>query len=261
MMNTMSPTTPVQRVLVTGSTGAIGQPICRYLLDRGHQVRGFDRQPTPGLTDFVLGDLSARDRVQTAVNGIETVIHLAAYPNDADFIEVLLEPNVRGLYHVCDAARQAGVKRLVLASTIQVISGHGWQDQPTIHIEDGAKPTNHYALTKVWAEAMGEMYARCYNFSVIHVRIGWFPRNPQEAQRLAATSTGANVYFSHRDAQRFFACCVEAVHPGPGQAVTVFAASNPQTYPRLDLEPARRLLGYEPQDTWPEGLPFAIATV
>lgn len=254
----MAPTTPPQRVLVTGSSGAIGQPVCHELLARGHQVRGFDRQPTPGLADFVLGDLTERDRVQTAVDGMETVIHLAAYPNDADFIDVLLEPNVRGLYHVCDAARQAGVKRLVLASTIQVISGHGWQDQPTIYVADGAKPTNHYALTKVWAEAMGEMYARCHNLAVILVRIGWFPRNSQEAQRLAATPTGANVYFSHRDAQRFFACCVEAQQPTPGQAVTVFAASKPKTFPRLDLEPARRFLGYEPQDTWPAGLPFVI---
>lgn len=255
----MSSTSSSQRVLVTGSSGAIGQPVCRYLQERGHQVRGFDRQPGAELADFVPGDLVDRDQVQSAVSGMDTVIHLAAYPNDADFLAVLLEPNVRGLYHICDAARQAGVKRLVLASSIQVISGHGRQEGTTIHLTDDAKPTNHYALTKVWAETMGEMYARCYQLAVINVRIGWFPRNPPEAQRLAeAAPFGPNVFFSHRDAQRFFACCVEAAEPAPGQAVTVFAASQPSTFPRLDLEPARRILGYEPQDRWPAGLPFAL---
>jgi nucleoside-diphosphate-sugar epimerase len=255
----MSLPTFTQRVLVTGSSGAIGQPVCHYLQARGHQVRGFDRHRTPGLADFFQGDLTDREQVQAAVADMETVIHLAAYPNDADFIDVLLEPNVRGLYHVCDAARQAGVKRLVLASSIQVISGHGRREGMTIRSEDGAKPTNHYALTKVWAETMGEMYARCYNLAVINVRIGWFPRNLHEAQRLAAAAPfGPNVFFSHNDAQRFFICCVEAAQPDPGQAVTVFAASQPQTFPRLDLEPARRILGYEPQDRWREGLPFAV---
>ena len=44
--------------LVTGSTGAIGQPLCSYLIERGHTVRGFARRPTPGLTDFVEADLT-----------------------------------------------------------------------------------------------------------------------------------------------------------------------------------------------------------
>ena len=57
-----------KRVLVTGSTGAIGQPLSRYLMARGHTVRGLARRPTPGLTDFVVGDLADRDAVRTAVD-------------------------------------------------------------------------------------------------------------------------------------------------------------------------------------------------
>ena len=93
-----------KRVLVTGSTGAIGQPLSRYLTGRGHTVRGLARRPTPGLTDFVVGDLADREAVRRAVNGMDTVVHLGAYPNPADFIEVLLGPNVVGLYHICEAA-------------------------------------------------------------------------------------------------------------------------------------------------------------
>lgn len=250
-----------QRVLVTGSTGAIGQPVCERLLARGHHVRGFARNPTPGLDDYVIGDLSDREKVRAAVEGMETVIHLGAYPNDADFIDVLLEPNVRGLYHICDAAREFGVRRLVLASTLQTVTGYGYKEDKTIRIEDGPMPVNHYALTKVWAEVMGDMYARVHNISVISARIGWLPRNPGEAQNLVRSGRGKDVFFSHRDAQQFFERCVESAEPGPGRSEIVFAVSKPVKFERLDLEPARRILGYEPEDVWPQGLPYSLEGV
>ncbi|MCX5987420.1 MAG: NAD(P)-dependent oxidoreductase, partial [Chloroflexi bacterium] len=109
------------RVLVTGSTGAIGEPLAQHLALRGHHVRGFARRPSAGLTDFVEGDLNDKDAVRRAVDGVDTIIHLGAYPNDADFMDVLLQPNVVGLYYICEAAVEFGVKRLVLASTVQVI--------------------------------------------------------------------------------------------------------------------------------------------
>jgi uronate dehydrogenase len=244
-----------RRVLVTGSTGAIGQPLCRYLIERGHSVRGFARRPTPGLDDYVVGDLTDRDAVRRAVEGMDAVVHLGAYPNPADFIEVLLGPNVVGLYHVCEAAVEHGVARLVLASTVQVISGHRFRDR-SVRIEDGPAPVNHYALTKVWAEAAGDMYARVHNLSVISVRIGWFPRNTEECRRLAASPFGRDIFLSHRDAERFLALCVESEGPPPGQSVIVQAASRPVGVGRMDLESARHAIGYEPRDIWPEGLPF-----
>lgn len=250
-------TTNPKRVLVTGSTGAIGQPVCQHLLARGHTVRGFARRPTPNLEDYVMGDLGERDKVRQAVEGMDTIIHLGAYPNPADFMEVLLKPNVVGLYHICEAAREFKVQRLILASTLQVVTGHGWPER-AIKVEEGPKPVNHYALSKAWAELMGDMYARCYNFSVISVRIGWLPRNPQEAKRLVESKIGPDVYFSHEDAKLFHQCCVESPQPQPGQAVILFAASKPLRVPRLDLELAHQVIGYEPQDTWPAGLPFSV---
>jgi uronate dehydrogenase len=252
-MNTQ--TKQSKRVLVTGSTGAIGEVVAQHLVSRGHHVRGFSRRPSPGLKDYIVGDLSDQDAVRRAVEGMEVVIHLGAYPNDADFLTVLLEPNVRGLFHICDAARQFGVQRLALASTLQTVDGHGSPARP-IRIEEGPAPTNHYALTKVWAEEMGKMYARVHGMSVVNVRIGWLPRNPEEADGLKSDEKGPDTFFSHADAQRFYECVVESPTPGPGEAVTVFATSIPAHTERLELEPARRILGYEPQDVWPNGLNF-----
>lgn len=246
-----------KHVLVTGSTGAIGQPLSRHLLGRGHAVRGFARRPTPGLDDAVVGDLSDRDAVRRAVEGVDTVVHLGAYPNPADFIDVLLGPNVIGLYHICEAAVEFGIRRLVLASTVQVITGHPFGDR-AVTVEDGPAPTNHYALTKAWAELAGDMYARVHKLSVISVRIGWLPRNTEEARRLAASPHGRNVFFSHDDSDRFFERCVESPNPAPGTSVVLQATSRPAVRPRMDIESAREVIGYVPQNTWPEGLPFPV---
>jgi nucleoside-diphosphate-sugar epimerase len=144
---------------------------------------------------------------------------------------------------------------------MQTVAGHGWErgskwNRGPIRVEDGPAPRNHYALTKVWAEMMGQMYAHSYGLSVIGVRIGWFARDLATANRLAASQIGTRIYLSHGDAQRFFARCVESPTPAPGEYVTLFATSQPPTEPLLDLEPAHRIIGYAPQDTWAQGLPF-----
>jgi uronate dehydrogenase len=98
-----------------------------------------------------------------------------------------------------------------------------------------------------------------HNLSVISVRIGWFPRNTGEAVRLATSERGRDMFLSHRDSHRFFALCVESPNPPRGTSVVLHAQSRPHGVARMDLEPARRVIGYEPMDTWPEGLPFPVA--
>jgi hypothetical protein len=88
------------------------------------------------------------------------------------------------------------------------------------------------------------------------VRIGWLPRNPDEADRLKGSAIGPDCYFSHADAQRFYERVVESPSPSPGESVTVFATSIPAKIERMELEPARRILGYQPQDVWPHGLNY-----
>ncbi len=244
-----------KRVLVTGSTGAIGKPVAEHLKARGHFVRGFARRPSPWCDEYVQGDLADTDDVNQAVEGMDVVLHLGAYPNPADFLETLLGPNVIGLYNICEAAANYKVQRLSLASSVQTISGRG--DRSTlVRTQDGYWPVNHYALTKVWAEVAGEMYARVHNLSVVNVRIAWLPRNTEEAEQLRKSEWGVDFFFSHADAQRFYERVVESPTPLPGEAVTVFAVSRPTIKQRLDPELPREVLGYEPQDKWPEGLDF-----
>ncbi len=194
------------------------------------------RRPTTFLDDYVMGDLNDQEKVRSAVEGMDAVVHLGAYPNPADFEEVLLQPNVIGAYYICEAAAEFDVERLVLASTVQVITGHRNLGR-TITVEDGPAPVNHYALTKAWAELMGDMYARVHNLSVISVRIGWLPRNVDEARVLASRTQGPDMFFSHDDSNRFHALCVESPTPVRGQSAILHAASKPATVSYMDLEP------------------------
>ena len=237
-------------VLVTGSAGAVGQAVCRELQDRGHTVRGLDRVPTPGLDYFAVGDIEDSQQTREACRGTDAIVHLAAVPDDAPF-STLVGPNVTGLYNLMSAAQELRVPRVVLASTMQLAWGGQDSDRPA-RVEE-ARPANHYALTKLWAEQMGEMYARCYGMSVVALRLAWMVRNPYEAGKMRRMNH-AGVYLSRRDAGRAFACAVEA----PGIRFAVVYVAGPDGAAQFDLEPARRLLGFEPQDRWPDGLPFEL---
>jgi nucleoside-diphosphate-sugar epimerase len=239
------------RVLVTGSAGAIGVPVCRELARRGHVVRGFDRVPSPDVDDAVVGELEDGDAVERAVQGMDSVVHLAAYPNDADF-HTLIGPNVLGLYHVMNSARQAALRRVVLASSVQTVMGWGRQSRDPYSVDESS-PGNHYALTKVWAEQMGAMYSRVWGMSVIAARVCWMVRSPAEAVRMMERKASAH-YLSRGDVGRFFACAIEAEHTG----FSVLYATGPDGGERVDLELSRQLIGYEPQDRWPAGLPFEL---
>jgi uronate dehydrogenase len=237
-------------VLVTGSAGRLGRAVSAELVARGHRVRGFDRVASPDLPDALVGDLTRREDVARAMAGVEILIHLAATPDEDDFLTELLPNNVVGLYHVLEQARLLGVPRVVLASSGQLFRGH--RGPFPITPETPISPRNWYASTKVLLETAGHVYAHAHGLRVLVVRCGWCPRDPAHAAELEQTPYGKDSYLSPGDAGRCFAAAVE-LDSAPPFAV-VFATSRPVGSPRYDLGPARALLGYEPRDRWPEGL-------
>jgi uronate dehydrogenase len=245
-------------VLVTGSAGRIGQAVVRELRARGRAVRGFDLVPTPGLDDFVVGDLTDSAAVRRAADGTGALVHLAATPDDDDFLTKLLPNNVVGVYHVLEAARLAGVRRLVLASSGQVV----WWQRETgpwpINVNVQPTPRHWYAATKVFLEAAGRAFAESHGLSVIAVRLGWCPRTPEQAREIATTEWAQDVYLSPGDAGRFFASAVEA--PADLRFAVVYGCSRPAGRTLYDLGPARELFGYEPRDTWPQGAEEMLAS-
>jgi uronate dehydrogenase len=239
-------------VLVTGSAGRIGRAVVAELQARGKTVRGFDRVATPGLADCIVGDLTDVVSVQRAVEGVDTVIHLAATPDDDDFLTQLAPNNLIGVYHVLESARLAGVRRLVLASSGQVV---WWQRQNgpwPIKTDDAPTPRGWYAAAKVFLEAAGRMCAESHGMSVIIARLGWCPRSREHAEELASLDWGKDVYLSPGDAGRFFACAVEAA--ADIKFAILYATSLPIDSWTYDLDTTKELIGFEPRDRWPEGV-------
>ena len=240
----------MSHVLVTGSAGTVGRPLCEELGRRGHVVRGLDRAPTPDVANAVVADVADAAAVHAAMRGMEAVVHLAAQPHERPFPE-LLGPNVIGLYNVMDAAREHGVKRVVLASSMMVVSGRKAMTPPAP--TDVRLPNNHYALTKVWAEQMGELYARRFGMSVMAVRLGWMVRNADEARHMLHLQI-YDCYVSRADGARALAAAVEV----DGITFEIVYAASRGGERVFDMEPARRLLGFEAAERWPEGLPFPL---
>jgi nucleoside-diphosphate-sugar epimerase len=240
------------KILITGAAGVVGRTVAKALAHAGHEVRGFDLRPTLVVSDHVVGSLMDAAALDRGLEGRECLIHLAACPDDADFMTELLPNNIVGLYNVLEAARRAGVGRVILASSGQVTWGQHLNGPWPSRVTSQPTPKSWYAVTKLFAENAGRIYAERHNMDVLAVRLGACPRSRQQADEIFASEIIRDLYFSPRDLERFFVQAV-AVPPGFGFRI-VYASSRPTLRQRSDLESARQLLGYEPQDTWPEYL-------
>jgi uronate dehydrogenase len=245
-------------ILVTGSSGRIGQAVARELLRRGRPTRGFDLTPTPGLADMVTGTLTDPAAVGKAMRGVHTLIHLAATPDDDDFLKCIVPNNIIGVHHVLEAAQQAGVKRMVLASSGQVVWYDRMRTSKPLGVDAQPTPRYWYAAAKMFLEGAGRAFAEKFGIDVIAVRLGWCPRTKEQVDEIRVTDWAQDVYLSPNDAGRFFACAAEA--PGPLGFKVVYATSKPVHWMRYDLEPTKRLLGFEPEEKWPQGIEIVLGT-
>ena len=254
--------TPIT-VLVTGSAGRLGQAAVIELLRQGHQVRGIDCRPSAHLPHAVIDSLQTRSPLLDFMRGADAVIHLAATPDDLvwplppkagdNFLTHLVPNNLVPAYHVLEAARETRVQRVVLASSGQVVWDQSFAGPFPIRTDAQPTPRWWYACTKVMLEHIGEAYAKQGFFSVVAARLGFCPRDADQMAELASLDRNQDVYLSPADAGRFFACAATKERP-TGSFDVVYALSRPKFQVRFDPEPAERLLGFTPQDTWPEGI-------
>jgi nucleoside-diphosphate-sugar epimerase len=245
-------------VLVTGSSGRIGRAAVQELQARGRRVRGFDLAPTPGLADMVVGTLTSEADVRRAMDGVESLIHMAATPDDAEnnFLTEIVPNNIVGLYHVLEAARAAGVKRMVLASSGQVTWYQRFRGPLPLGVDVQPTPRYWYACSKVFLEAAGRAFSEQFGMKVLVVRLGWCPRTKEQVEEITASDWARDVYLSPGDAGRFCAAAVEAPLYAPYSVVNVTSKPVDKTY--VDLEPARRLLGWAPRESWPQGIEIVL---
>jgi nucleoside-diphosphate-sugar epimerase len=212
-------------------------------------LRLTDLRPGAGTVLDVGDELACRE----AFAGADAVVHLAADPSPRASWEALHPANVVGAYQVADAAMRCGVRRLVLASSLQAVSGYpdGFQRRTG----DAPRPANLYGATKAWAEALGAWVAASSATSVVALRIGYFAAvRPLEGE---VTPLERSAWLSPRDCAELIRAAVEA----EGISFTVANGVSANRYSIADLTGTTAALGYTPvDDAWACGLPSAGAS-
>lgn len=278
------------RVLVTGSSGKLGRAVVRHLVSEGYDVLATDRTaPAPGTPGtFVLADLTDAAQVFDLVTGVDerggrvdAVVHLAAVPapglvtNTATF-----HNNVPATFNVFQAARVAGVKKVVWASS-ETVLGLPFDEEPPyapVDEEYPVRPNSTYSIGKAVEEEMARHFARWDpELSIIGLRFS----NVMEPHDYATFPTWQGDpqvrrwnlwgYIDARDGAQAVQRALETELPGfeafiIANADTVMETDSAdlmaELFPNvplrgvegtrtlLGIDKARRLLGFEPQHTW-----------
>lgn len=220
------------RVLVTGAAGRVAQQLLPGLQEYG--LRLMDRTRPRGTADAVTGELTDRSVLAEAVDGMDAVVHLAGDPDpEADWRD--LEPaNVDGFVALLAAAQQAGVRRVVFASSVHAMGQYEADGSLPIHPLWRPAPCCLYGATKVFDEAIARVYARRGRLSTIGLRLGATTPRPTEYGQLPGWLGPADlrqlVTLSLTTDVRF------GVYPG----------ISANTRSRWDICTARQDLGYAP---------------
>jgi nucleoside-diphosphate-sugar epimerase len=245
----------MKKVLITGMSGLIGGLLRRHLESvGGYDLSALNRRAVEGV-ECHRADISDLEAIRPAFEGRDVVVHLAAQLSRASW-EELLAGNIVGTYNVFEAARLAGVKRVVFASSGAAIAGiervppyEALSAGRYSEVPDDLPKVTHemthprwlYGATKVWGEALAHHYADEYGLSVLCVRIGGVLADDRPEEK-----RDVPIYLSHRDVVQFLRRCIEA----PDDLLyDVFYAISDNRWGYRDLEHPRQVLGYEPQDS------------
>jgi nucleoside-diphosphate-sugar epimerase len=243
-----------KKILVTGMSGLIGSAVRRWLAEK-YTLSALNRSDVPGVPCH-RADIADLEAILPAFDGKDVVVHLAAIARGNAAWEDVLRHNVIGTYNVFDAARRAGVKRIVYASSGATISG--WEKEmpyralvsgrydeapetwPMLTHESPARPSGIYGCSKVWGEALARHFTDTSDLSILCIRIGAVNREdrPQGTR-------GFSVWCSQGDIAQMVERCIEA----PGSLrFDVFYALSKNRWGYRDLEHAREVVGFVPED-------------
>jgi nucleoside-diphosphate-sugar epimerase len=166
----------MRQTLVTGGAGFIGSHLVSALVARGDTVRVLDdlssgsKANLTGLdVDLVVGDIRDAGTVTHAVETIDTILHLAAFvsvPASMEDPAACYETNVIGSLNILQAARQGGVRRVVLASSAAV---YGERDE-IVSETDKPVPVSPYAASKLSMEHLAQMFTHAYGLETVCLR-------------------------------------------------------------------------------------------
>ena len=225
----------MQRVLMTGATGGVATFLRPRLRERYDEVilssRGDLEDPQPGET-YRKADLSDRAALDEAVAGVQGIIHLGGMATEGDW-ETILTANIIGMHNLYEAARAAGVERVVFASSVHAVGF--WPAHRRIGIDDRVRPDTRYGLSKVFGEGISSYYADKFGLRTLSIRIGSCTEEPINLRHLP-------IWLHPEDL--FQLCVIGLEHPEIHNQIVFGASGNARGF--WDNGEAYRL-GYRPR--------------
>lgn len=276
------------RIAVTGGSGKLGRHVVRRLTDDGHQVLNLDRagERHRGLAIVDLRNygqvLDVFLGLDDRHDGFDAIVHLGAIPAPGIIPDAAtFENNMLSTYNVFQAARRAGIKKVVYASSETVLGLPFDVDPPYIPVDEEypARPESTYSLVKHLEEQMAIQLTRWDpELSIAGLRFSNV-MDPEDYERFPSFDSDARArkwnlwgYIDGRDGAQAVARALENGQPGfqafiIANADTVMTRSSAslaaEVFPNvtvtkelgehetlLSIDKARRLLGYEPEHTW-----------
>jgi nucleoside-diphosphate-sugar epimerase/MoaA/NifB/PqqE/SkfB family radical SAM enzyme len=232
------------KILITGGCGKIGSYFARFAADK-YDLRiadkvAWDTKKLGNLPGEVLVcDLQNPEACRKACSGMDTVIHLAANRSPkADFLDSLLADNIIAAYNVFRAAKEAGCKRFIYASSVHVIEAYPPEIQ--VKADMPVRPKNLYGVSKCFGEALAAYFAFNEMLPSIVLRIGAYVY-PEEYEQWSFNER--NSFISSDDLNELLIKCLET----SDITFAIAHAISDNRIKRLDLAETKEILGYKPQ--------------
>jgi uronate dehydrogenase len=223
-----------QRVLITGAAGGVGTLLRPRLARPDRVLRLLDVAPVPlgDRIEVMAASVTDPEAMAAACADVDVVIHLGGHSREAPWADIL-QTNIHGTYCVLEAARRAGVRLVIFASSNHAVGFHPASSAPDYLFP---RPDTYYGVSKVAGEALGSMYHDRYGLNVLSVRIGTCVERPETERHLG-------TWLSTADCVRLLEAAIAL--PSLGFRVVWGASANTRGVYSLDEAKA---LGYEPQD-------------
>ena len=239
------------RIGITGAEGTIGG-VLRKGLSNKYKIISFTLQTQ----DFesVQMDLSNNNEIKGKFEGLDALIHLAADPRPEASWESVKKNNLEATYNVYNEVKNAGVKKIIFASTNHTQHGDTLLSTPEtldlkknkiLSLENNTNPDSLYAVSKLFGEDLGKYFSEQHKIKFIGLRIGWIVKGDDPTIMCGTPSEDylRSMYLSHRDCIQAFERALESSR----DFLIAYAISNNSTKV-FDLKETSRTLNFYPED-------------
>jgi uronate dehydrogenase len=228
-------------VLLTGAQGAIGSMLRRSLRRPGRHLRLLDVAPLSPLelgedAELVSGSFLDSDVLSDACRGVNAIVHMGGLSHEGYTWAEYLEVNIHGTYLLAEAAREAGVERIVYASSNHAVGFAPLRDDGVVPDYEFPRPDTYYGVSKAASENVLSLYHDRYGLDVVCLRIGSYREEPIDVRSLWS-------WLSPGDCARLVDASLTTPHPG----FRIVWGVSANARAAVSLEEGRAI-GYEPRD-------------